>query len=277
MKLAIPSLLILAIWNLIKCYDILAKNILIEIDPDTNTAKVIETIEYQFVNDTFAKVEKQIPSMGLKIGNISVSSNNQNVDKYTVDEEDNGDKVIIVYVNKLKEIKKLNLEFIYNIFNVLNNSVTDLQISNKDSDKDITAHIDLTIKKLYESLTPEKVITNNSNETSNRVENYSQTNESYYSYVVPAMRRNFMKYRKIRNKYHFNLLLTGKEKTHLTLRLKNDLVFANNKNTSLVLKPVGKGTLPKIIYDPNEIAETIVAMMVIIVVVCGLGLLTRKD
>ena len=271
--------------NLNFCYEIISKNILIEIETEANQAKVIETIQYKFNKTTLLKIEKIIPPVSGNITNISVSSSSLNIDKYVIeDDDDTNSKIIRIYINKLKENDKVNIEFIYLIKGVLNGNKTTIELSNKDSGKDIEAKVEVIIKKLYETLTPEKVVTNNPGDAFKRVEIQSETNSSFYTFVVPASRKNFMKnQRNTTNndfKVSFNVLLLKNETKDINFELtKENLLVASEDSFKLSYeRPQVKLRDYNLSssYSANQYFETLVAIIIIGLIVVIIFNVTKK-
>ena len=232
MKLIINLIFVsfLSIFDFVITYDILSKNIFIEIDAVANQGKVTETIEYNFPENSFVKIEKSLPSVSGNISNITVTSVTQNIDKYDIDNDDSSNsKLIRIYINKTIVNKIISIEIIYFINEILSDNKTFFAISNLDNDNDINAKIELKIKQLYNALTPEKVILNNSNENdqNKRVNIRSETNISISKYHVVPQRKRIMKYDK--EKIHYNN----------DIKISFNLLLAKNKLKNLVFEFVG--------------------------------------
>ena len=136
------------------CYEIISKNILIEIDPELNQAKVIETIEYLFNKTSLIKIEKTIPQIMGNVSNITVTSSSNKIDnRQVIDKDETNSKFVKIYIKNPTFVKRINLEFVYFINNILRNDQTTIGLSNKDSAINIQANIEFTIKKLFWFLT----------------------------------------------------------------------------------------------------------------------------
>ena len=256
------------------CYEIISKNILIEIDPELNQAKVIETIEYLFNKTSLIKIEKTIPQIMGNVSNITVTSSSNKIDnKQVIDKDETNSKFVKIYIKNPTFVKRINLEFVYFINNILRNDQTTIGLSNKDSAINIQANIEFTIKKLYENLSPENIISNNPEDSTIIVENQSDTNSSFYTYLVPATRKNFIKKKNFtsRNnfKVNFNLQLIKNQTKQINFKLtENLLLISSEKRFELTfIRPQ-----IKINYKDNELighyrynqyVETLVAIFII--------------
>jgi len=220
-----------------------------------------------------------------------VNSSTGNVEKYSVEDDKSEpfSNKISVYLKNLNETKDyVRVDFFYLIENVIIRNNTSFTVSNKGYDEDLLARIELTITNLYKALNPAKVITGDTEEQRTSAL-HNETRMSFYTYIVPALRRTYMKdgsrgrinrgndtfktvfdvHVKKNASSVIDIIMNEKE---IKIKSGGNLTLYFNSHNSNVLRDIA--TIQ--VFGANEFIETIISLFVIALIVSICYYFTKK-